>query len=560
MGYAENNERLNPLLTDLYQFTMSQVFFDKGIADRESTYYLHWRNPALPESTYSTVAGTEEAIDFLKNFKFTEDDIAYLASMEKKGKKLFTPEFLAHLKNTPLKLDVEALPEGEVQTSPGPVIVIKGPLYQCQLVESALLNIMNRNSMIATRASQLRNVVGDAPLADFGLRRAAASEIGGSRAAYIGGCSATADTDAGRRLGIPVVGTMAHALIMNFQEDAKPNTETELDAFKSYMQSMPHNTVLLVDTYNPYQGIENAIKAAIQMDTPLDGVRLDSGDLVDIAAYAAKRIQEEKGKHPTLFSDTKVFMTDGLNEKKILDIRQKLDALWQKEQGAPFPNILAYGVGTELQNPGPFRNGVYKVCAHQTAHGMETTMKVAGENPLDPSLPSSKASIPAESPDIMRLWKDNKIIADVVVDKALGVEKMLQEGKAVSLEDNKTITMLPPYDKVEMLLKPIFKRNAQGISEYVFDEPKKIELYNGKQVTDLGAIRQFHQERVQALPANVRGIDHTEKPVVLIDPQVQEHRLKIIAKTNAEVAAKPSTITTGDLKTFGGPEQQQNIA
>ena len=566
MGYAEKNERLNPLTTDLYQITMSQGFFNEGIAERESAYYLHWRTPAFKGGSYSTVAGIEEAVDFLKNFKFTDDDIAYLAAQTRKNKRtgedvpLFTPEFLKFLKDTPMKLDVEALPEGEVQTTPGPVMRIKGPLYQCQLVESALLNILNRNSIIATRASQLHEVADGSPVADFGLRRAASLDVGGARAAYIGGCAATADTDAGRRLGIPTTGTMAHAWIMNFQEEGKPNVETELVAFKAFLKSMPHNSVLLVDTYNPYQGIDNAIKAAIEMNTPLDGMRLDSGNLVDLAWYASKQIEAAKKDHPDLFTNSKVFMTDGLDEQKILKLRKELDVISQKEDGKPFPKILAYGVGTELQNPGPFRGGVYKVSAHESDHGMEATMKLAGVNPEDPTLPSSKASIPGVDLDIMRLYKDGKIVADIVVDTTLGTHKLLAGGKAINLHDNKTEVALPAYDKAETLLKPIFKRNAQGVSEYVFDEPEKKKLYNGTEVTDLAKVRDFHIARKAALPEAVRSLEHTQKPVVLIDPAVQSLRLSIIAKTNEELAAKPGKMTTGNLQAHGGQDQQQQIS
>ncbi len=573
MGYAENNERLNPLTTDLYQLTMSQGFFNEGIAERESAYYLHWRSPAFKDGTYSTVAGTEEAIDFLKHFKFTDDDIAYLKSQEKKGRRLFTDDFLQFLKDTPLKLDVEMLPEGELQTTPGPVMMIKGPLYQCQLVESALLNIMNRNSIIATKASQVHEAVDGAPLAAFGLRRASEIDVSSARSAYIGGCDVVADVDAGRRLGIPITGTMAHAWIMNFQEEGKPNVETELVAFKSFLKSMPHNSVLLVDTYDPYQGIDNAIKAAIEMNVALDGVRLDSGNLVDIAWYASKQIEEAKKAHPDLFNATRVFMTDGLDEHKIVKLRKELDVISQREDGKPFPKILAYGVGTELQNPGPFRGGVYKVSAHEVKEAehakgvietvingakrfMEPVMKLAGINPSEPTLPSSKASIPGLDLDVVRLWKDDKIVADIVVDKARNVDRMLKNGQGISLHDNKTSVQLPEYDRYETLLKSVFKRNAQGVSEYVFAEPEQKTLYNGKQVTDLAKIRQFHLDRKAALPLEVRGVDHTQKPVVLIDPEIQALRLSIIAKTNAELAAKPNPTTTGDdLQALGGGKE-----
>ncbi len=543
MGYAENDERLNPLTTDLYQLTMSQGFYNEGIAERETAYYLHWRTPAFPNTSYSVVAGLEEAIDFLKKFHFSDDDIAYLASEERKGQKLFTPEFLNFLRSTPLKLDVDALPEGEIQTTPGPVIKIRGALYQCQLVESALLNIINRNSIIATRASLLHDAIDGAPLAAFGLRRASEISLGSARSAYIGGCNAVADVDAGRKLGIPTSGTMAHAWVMNFQEHGKPNSETELIAFKAFLKSMPNNSILLVDTYEPKQGIRNALRAAIAMGISLDGMRLDSGNLVELAWYAHNELKKAKQTYPAIFADTKIYMTDGLDEKKILALRRELDAISLKEDNCPFPNILGYGVGTELQNPGPFRGGVYKVSAHEAASTslsstlktpMELTMKVAGLNSADPTLPSSKASIPGEDLDIVRLWRNNQIVADIVLDKAQNIEPLLAGKRAISLHDNKTQIDFPSYDRYTPLLKPVFKRNANGVSEYVFKEPEKKTLYNGHQVTDLSKIRQFHIDRKEALPSSVRGVTPVEKPIVLIDPRLQQVRLDIIAKTFLE--------------------------
>jgi nicotinate phosphoribosyltransferase len=577
MGYSENNERYNPLTTDLYQLTMSQGFFNEGIAERESSYYLHWRTPALKNGTYSTVAGVQEALDYIKNFKFNDDDIAYLASIEKKGKKLFSPEFLEFLKKTPLKLDVDIMPEGEIQTTPGPVMMVKGPLYQCQLVESALLNIMNRNSMIASTASNLHEASDGAAIADNGIRRGASLDLSGTRASYIAGCVSTTDVDSARHLGIPVSGTMAHAYIMNFQEEGTPNVETELKAFKSFLTAMPTNAILLIDTYNSYQGIGNAIKAAIETNTPLDGLRIDSGNLADIALYAEKQLREAQKAHPELFETTKLVISDGMDAQKILELRKELDAASMKEEGKPFPKILVYGIGTAIQNPGALRGGVYKVSAHEVQvadkkpHGiietvidgatrwMEPVMKLAGINSQDATLPSSKASIPGVDLDIMRLWKDGKIVADIVVDKGLGTEKLLQGGKAINLHDNKTEVALPAYDKTETLLKPAFRRNAQGISEYVFAEPEKKTLYNGKQVDDLAKIRDFHLKQRAALPDAVRRAEKAEKPVVLIDPAIQNTRLSIIAKTNAELNAQPGDEIAGDLRANGGPATDKQV-
>ena len=560
MGYASSETRLNALTTDLYQLTMAQGFFNKGKADDECVYYMHWRTPPFKSGTYVVAAGLEEFIDYLNNFKFTDDDIAFLASVEKKGKRLFTREFLEYLKDIKLNLDVDAIPEGAIMTSAGPVVRVTGPLVQCQIVESALLNIINRNSIIATKGSRVHEAADGVPFANFGLRRASEIDLGYVRSAHIGGSILTADVDAARHLGITPTGTMAHAWIMNFQEVGRSNAETELEAFKTYLTNMSNNTVLLVDTYEPKQGIRNAIRAAIETGIPLDGIRLDSGDLFELTWYAKEELDKARVDYPEIFKDTRTFLTDGLDEDRIITLFEKLDQKNQSVNGEIFPRKeLALGVGTELANTGPFRGGVYKVCAHAiTVEGevrMEPAMKVAGVNPADPKLPSSKASIPGEQLDVLRLWKEGKIVADIIIDHSLGdYRKMLEKGIAISMEDNKTEVALPAFDKAETLLVPVFKRN-QGISEYVFNEPPKKTLYNGKQITDIDAIRAHHLEQKAALPEEVRRIVDAKKLPVLIDPAIHERRICIIEKTNSEQIPTPET--SGQLTAAGNvPERK----
>ena len=564
MGYAAGDDNINPLKTDLYQLTMAQGFFNEGTHEKETSYYMHWRMPPFKNAKYSVVAGLEEFIDYLKNFKFTEDDIAYLASIEKKGKPLFTPEFLQYLKDTPLKIDVDAAPEGSIIASAGPVVRVSGPLVQCQIVESIMLNIINRNSIIATRASMITSIAQNIGVALFGLRRAAEIGIGNVRSAFIGGAGITADVDAARKLGIPATGTMAHAWIMNFQDDAKPNCQTELEAFTTYLTHMDNNTVLLVDTYDTKQGIRNAITAAINTGIELDGIRLDSGELAELTLYAKEQLDEAIKTHPELFNKTKVFLTDGLYENKIVTLLGKLDKKHQATNGTEFPREkLAFGIGTELANTGPFRGGVYKVCSYILSHTSEEgvvskfikgVMKLAGVNEEDPTLPSSKASIPGQQLDIIHLYKNGKIVAEMIIDHALGdYADMLSQGKAINMADNKTLVELPEFDEARTLLVPVYKRNELGVSEYVHAEPaKKTLTYNPnniREVTDIGAIQKHHLQMRSALPREYIDITTPDKLPVLIDPRIHQHRIDIIAKTNGEL--RVASEVSGSLTAAG---------
>lgn len=556
MGYSATDNNLNVLKTDLYQLTMAQGFFNEGKHEKETSYYMHWRMPPFKHAKYSVAAGLEEFIDYLQNFKFTDDDIAYLASITKKGKPLFTKEFLQYLKDTPLKIDVDAVPEGSVVASAGPVIRVSGPLVQCQIVESIMLNIINRNSIIATKSSMISEVAKGIGIALFGLRRAAETGIANVRSAIIGGANVTADVDAARRLGVEAVGTMAHAWIMNFQDKARPNIETELEAFKAYLTHMPNNTVLLVDTYDSKQGIRNAIRAAIETGVQLDGVRLDSDINSTLVLYAKEQLDAAREDYPDLFKTTKIFMTDGLDELKVAKLLDALDDRHQETHGTPFPrNELSLGIGTELANTGPFRGGVYKVCAYlleKTENGVvrkviEGVMKIAGRNEASPELPSSKASIPGQKLDIVHLYKDGKIVAEMIVDHALGdYRAMLARGKAVNMADNKSVVDLPAFDRVETLLKPVFARDAQGVSQYVFAEPAKKTIYNGTQLTDLMQLREAHLRQRDSLPEAVRNIRTPDRLLVLIDPAIHDQRLEIIRKTNAE--QKPNAVADGDIQ------------
>lgn len=528
MGYLANSYKdLNPTKTDMYQLTMAQGYFDQGRQDEEATFYMHWRNPPFGGG-YTLAAGLEGVVDFLNNFKFDKEKIDYLRTLEKKGKRVFSDEFLDHLSDMKLNLQVDAVPEGTVMTGQGPAVRITGSLVQAQLVESAILNIMNSASIVATRASRIDEAAAGRPFADFSLRRAATLDSAVARSSYIGGAAFTADLDAARVLGIPPTGTMAHSWIMGFKAavegyvEAKKegmdwispyhgsvdrqafegyvkeavdsvypnvtNSEIELAAFKAYLHSMPHNSVLLIDTFDPIQGVKNAIRAATEMNVELDGIRLDSGDLYADSWKAKGLLDEARKTHPQLFNNTKIFATDGLDEKSI----QAMQKRSLEEKGEELP-IQVYGVGTELGNPGPLRGGVYKISASEIIHedfeasldgdnvrtaivnektipitrDMVRTMKVAGVATNDPTLPGPKSSMPGIELNTLRLKDANgKIIADVIIDESLRKgddwKSLVQEG-VVDAAGKKV--ELGEVASAETLLKPIFTRQKDGTSK-----------------------------------------------------------------------------------------------
>jgi nicotinate phosphoribosyltransferase len=538
MGYlAEDYKGLNPLKTDMYQLTMAQGYFEKGRQDEQATFYMHWRRPPFGGS-YTVAAGLEGVVDFLQAFKFEQEHIDYLRTIKVDGKALYSEQFLNYLKDSKLDLTVDAVPEGTVMTGPGPVVRISGPLIQCQLVESAVLNIVNSASMVATRAARIKEATGGkAAVAEMSLRRAPTLDSGVSRAAHIGGAGATADVEASRRLGIPVIGTMAHSWIQSYQKPGVSNEAVEFNAFCDYMDVYPTNTVMLIDTFDPEQGIKNAIKAAIEKGVALKGVRLDSGDLLDLTFKAKELLDKAADQYPELFSSSKIYLTNDLDEVQV----RKLYTRAVDERSQPLPDNVVFGVGTALGNPGPM-GGVYKISAH--GHGQEIaesqdkstamvrTMKVAGVDEKDPTRPGPKSSLPGVALDTIRLSDENgNFLADVITDRAFdtGAEaSVLNLPSAVNMADNVTETKIPAYAKAESLLKPVF---AKG--EYVFDAPAtKLAYEGGKEVTDLAAIQAYCRAQVMSLPAEVRRIEEPQRLPVLLDPRVDEERRKILAKNH----------------------------
>ena len=383
------------LLTDLYQLTMACGFERAGIADSRAVYQLTFRR-APDDGQMMVACGLRPLLEALEEFRFDASDLEYVGSLQGKGGvPLFDGHFMQWLADLELRLDVSALPEGSVCFAGGPVVRIEGPLAQCQLVETLVLNQMNYASAIATKAARICHVAANGqPVLEFGLRRA--PEVGGgvaaSRAAWIGGCAATSNLMAGRLVEMPVRGTHAHSWVMAF--------DTEMEAFEAYVDAMPHNAVLLVDTYDTRQGVELAIRAARRLaekGEELSGLRIDSGDLLELSRWARRRLDEEG------LGSTRLVASGGLDEYRVAALRA---------QGAP---IDTWGVGTALVSAAGI-DGVYKMGLIERDGRVVRRMK-STDDPRKASLPGCL--------QVRRRERDGLFCGDTIYDESLGTP---QEG------------------------------------------------------------------------------------------------------------------------------------
>ena len=331
------------LLTDLYQLTMGYGFYKHNKHEEEVVFDLFFRKNAL--ITYSLAAGLEQAMEYLLNWHFDDEDIAYLRSLN-----LFDEDFLEYLRNMKFTGDVYAVKEGTPVFPSEPILTVKAPLIQAQFAETALLNIINHQTLIATKSSKIcRATQGKGVVMEFGLRRAQGPDAGinGARAAIIGGCSSTSNVIAGQKFDVPVAGTMAHSWVMDYP--------TEYDAFRAYANAYPDNCLLLVDTYDTLRsGVPNAIKVFTELKEAghkPKGIRLDSGDLAYLSKEARK-MMDEAG-----FTETIICVSGDLDERSA-----KIDS---------------WGVGTKLitSEDLPALGGVYKLAGVFDENG-EVTPKI----------------------------------------------------------------------------------------------------------------------------------------------------------------------------------------
>lgn len=461
----------SPLLTDLYQLTMAYGYWKLNMHEQEAAFHLLFRkNPFA--SNYALSCGLASVVEFLNHWRFQADDLAYLATLKNsRHARLFPQAFLDYLSNLRFTCDIDAVPEGTIMFPHAPLLRIEGPLLQCQLLESPLLNLMNFQTLIATKASRVCRAAAGDPVIEFGMRRAQGPDgaISASRAAYVGGCTATSNTLAGKLYDLPVSGTHAHSWVTAF-----PSEEA---AFKAYASVMPHNCVLLVDTYNTLEGVKHAVDVATQLraeGAELLGIRLDSGNMAELS-IKARKILDQAG-----FKDTTIIASNSLDEYVISDLKKK---------GA---KISSWGVGTNLATAydQPALDGVYKLSALRDAKGeWEYKLKLSEQE--------VKISNPGRH-QVRRFFCNEKYVIDVIYDLTLGIPEIPD---AVLLDKTLQNKRLDDYDAFVDLLQPVFRRgelvqekiSIHDIRKTAIAETKTFDRTHGNEVYPVGLEKNLYE-------------------------------------------------------------------
>ena len=403
---------------------MAYGYFKAGVIDHEAVFHVTFRENPF-NGQFTVACGLATAIDFLRGFRFTDTEVDYLGSQRgNDGKPLFDSRFLDYLHGLQLRCDVHAIPEGTLVFANEPLARIRGPIGQCQLLETALLNMLNFPSLIATKAARVCMAAKGDPVIEFGLRRSQGVDGGltAARAAYIGGCAGTSNLQAGKLFGIPVSGTQAHSWIMFF--------ENELEAFDTYAKAMPNNCIFLVDTYDSINGLRHAIEIGSELRRQgheMTGVRLDSGDGAALS-IKAREMLDKAG-----FANAKIVGSGNLDEYMITDL---------KKRGA---KIDVWGVGTKLSTgqPDGALGGIYKLGATRRPGGdWQHRIKLSEE--------SAKVSIPG-SLQVRRFHHaDGRFIADAIYETGHAVSAPCEivdvetEGKTTIPKDAEYVDLLVP--------------------------------------------------------------------------------------------------------------------
>ncbi|MBS0626506.1 MAG: nicotinate phosphoribosyltransferase [Verrucomicrobia bacterium] len=473
------------LLTDLYQLTMVYGYWKSGLASRHAVFHLNFRKWPF-KGGYAIAAGLETAVKFIEKFHFSDTDLEYLESLQdSKGQKLFEPKFLEFLNRFQFECDLDAMPEGTAVFPYEPLIRVKGPIWQAQLLESPLLNIVNFQTLIATKAARICMAAGSDPVIEFGMRRAQGIDgaISASRAAYIGGCAGTSDVIAGKLFDIPVRGTHAHSWVMAFEDEA--------EAFKTFGEIMPKNCVFLVDTYNSLAGTRKACAVARSLKNrgfELAGVRLDSGDLARLSIEIRKILDEEG------FPSAQIMASNELDEYLIRDLKQ---------QGA---KITLWGVGTNLVTgkDQPALDGVYKLSAIQGVDGKwqyklklsEQTVKVTNPGMLQ----------------VRRFFNGTHYEGDAIYDEWLGISSPCE--------------VIDPSDTNH---QPKFDQGGEDLLVPIFRNGKKV--YHSPSLHDC---RSLCLRELKRLPPSVERFTNPQPYLAGLEKKLYEKKLKLIAAARGE--------------------------
>ncbi|MCC5936631.1 MAG: nicotinate phosphoribosyltransferase [Lunatimonas sp.] len=479
------------LLTDFYQFTMAYAYWKSGKAEQEVVFSLFFRKNPF-QSGFTVAAGLDYVIDYCRNFSFHENDLRYLEEMKNgDGSSTFESGFIEYLRRMEFSCDIDAVEEGEVVFPNMPLLRVKGPLIQCQLLETPVLNMINFQTLIATKAARIVLAAKGDPVLEFGLRRAQGIDgaLAASRAAYIGGCSSTSNVMAGKLFGIPVSGTHAHSWIMSF--------DSELKAFEAYAESFPDNTVLLVDTYDTLTGVRNAIEVARQLKAKgksLKGIRIDSGDLAYFS-NRAKEMLERAG-----FPEVKIVASNDLDEHIITSL---------KLQEA---SIDVWGVGTKLVTAydQPALGAVYKMSAMKDPSGeWQPKIKLSQQ--------SVKINVPGYH-NVKRYMVNGKAIGDMIYLEGLGPKETVTIIDPIDPTRRKRIQTAQTEEKI--LLVPIFKQGKK-----VYHRP------------DIHRIRQSTLDRLSQFDKTHKRLTNPHIYPVGLEESLYELRTNLVLKS------KPSEIT-----------------
>ncbi len=473
------------MLTDLYQLTMACAYWRSGQADTEAIFNLSFRKQPF-QGGFTVACGLSDAMALMQDLHFEASDLAYLATLTgADDTPLFDAGFLDYLSTLKFSCDVDAIPEGTVVFPHEPLLRVQGPIIQCQLLETALLTVINFQTLIATKAARVTLAAGDDPVLEFGLRRAQGIDggVSASRAAYVGGVAATSNVLAGKLHAIPVRGTHAHSWVMCFDE--------ELEAFEQYAGAMPHNSVLLVDTYDTIQGIRHAITVGHQLVARghrLGGIRLDSGDLAYLSVRA-RAMLDEAGFH-----DAVVVASNDLDEHVITSL---------KRQGAA---IGVWGVGTRLATAfdQPALGGVYKLSA----------IRKPGQ-PWQDRIKLSEQAIKVSTPGVLqvrRYTRADGFVADMIYDSRHPPD---QDALMIDPLDMTRRRHVGPArgELGEDLLVPIFRAGAP-----VYHEPP------------LSQTRERARQQLATFHSSIKRFEHPHQYPVGLEHSLHEHKTALILK------------------------------
>ncbi|EOD5410960.1 TPA: nicotinate phosphoribosyltransferase [Enterococcus faecium] len=473
------------LHTDLYQINMMQTYWELGRADLHAVFECYFREMPFNHG-YAVFAGLERLVNYLENLTFNDSDIAYLRGLE-----VYPEGFLEYLQNFEFKATVRSAREGELVFANEPLIQVEGPLAHCQLVETALLNMVNFQTLIATKAARIKSVIGEDPLLEFGTRRAQELDaaVWGTRAAYIGGADATSNVRAGKIFGIPASGTHAHSLVQSYGND--------YEAFMAYAKTHK-DCVFLVDTYDTLKsGVPSAIRVAKELGDKINfqGVRIDSGDM----AYISKRVREQLDTAG--FTEAKIYASNDLDEATILNLKM------QKAK------IDVWGVGTKLITAydQPALGAVFKLVSIEDDEGnMMDTIKLSSN--------AEKVTTPGKK----QVWRITRNFDGK------------SEGDYVTLWDED-----PREEEAIFMFHPVHTFINKTVRDFTARPVLQDIFIEGKRVYELPAlneIKEYTKENLDSLWEEYKRDLNPQKYPVDLSTECWNHKMAIMERMKKSVA------------------------